>query len=156
MSKEQLPKLLQDLSAEIDQGFIEDTFEVQGHKYKLRLLSDGESNWKNRYIDGLSSALSLMSQRKSATLAIAIRAIDANDVVTLFAPTVPTADSDDAAKKEYEEWTKATKLERQFNVAKKMYDFLSQRPNDFTTELFDGYSKLEDRRKEVIKNLKKS
>lgn len=155
MSKELLPQLLQDLTSEIDQGFIEDTFEVQGRKYKLRLLSDGETNWKNRYIDGLSSALSLLSQRKSATLAVAIRAIDGQDIIALFTPPAPTAESTDAQKAEHDAWLRSSKVERQFAVAKKMYDFLSNRPNEFTTELFNRFEDLEGRRKEVIKNLKK-
>ena len=152
--KNNLPQLLMDLASEVDQGFLEDTFEVQNHKYRLRLLSDGEANWRNRYIDGLSSALAIMSQRKVANLAVAIRAIDGQDVVAMFTPSVPAADAPELEKQDFKIWSENTALERQFSVAKKLYDFLAQRPNEFTTELYAKLVELEDRRKEVIKNVK--
>lgn len=154
MSK--LPKLLEDLASEIDQGFIEDTFEVLGKKYKLRLLSDGEANWKNRFIDGFASGMAILSQRKSATLAVAIREIEGQNVIAIFTPAAPAADEKAENKKEYDEWSKATELERQFIVARKMYDYLSKRPSDFTTELYNKFDELEARRKEVVKNIKNS
>jgi hypothetical protein len=146
--KEKLPKLLADLASEIDKGFLEEEFEVAGHKYKIRLLTDGEVNWKNRFIDGLSSALSMMSQRKSATLAIAIREIDGNAVVDIFRPEEGT--------KEFDIWKDMTAIERKFAAAKSLYDFLSNRTGDFTGELFTKFAALEERRGEVIQNLKKS
>jgi len=151
-------KLLADLASEVDQGFIEDTFEVNGHSYKMRLLSDGETNWKNRYVDALSSALSMLSQRKSATLAVAIRSIDGQSVESLYAPVVDVDLNEEdkkAAEKKVTDWTLLGKLERQFRVAADVYDFLSARPEAFVTSLWEKFQELENRRDEVIKNLKK-
>ena len=143
-------KLLADLAAEVDQGFLEDTFDILGHKYTMRLLSDGETNWKNRYIDGLSSALSIISQRRAATLAIAIRIIDGHNVESLYAPAAPTSDATDIEKAEYERWTKMGRLERQFDASRKLYDYLSLRPDTFTVALFEKFQELESSREELI------
>ncbi len=158
MSSSDMPQLLTDIASEVDRGFLEDTFTVQEHTYKLRLLSDGETNWKNRYIDGMTSALSILSQRRSATLAVACRAIDGHDVTQLFAPAAPGADDKEGSDKEkaYKTWMASTTIERQFLVAKKMYDYFSKRPVEFTAELYDHFTGLEKRREEVIKNVKKS
>ena len=148
IAKEKLPKLMADLASEVDKGFIEDTFTVGKFQYKMRLLSDGEVNWKNRFIDGLSSALSLMSQRKSATLAIAIREINGVSVSDIFKP--------EEGSKEHDLWKDMSAIERKFAAAKSLYDFISNRPGEFAADLFTEYSKLEERRAEVLKNLKNS
>lgn len=156
MVEKNLPKILADLAAEVDQGFLEETYEVKGHKYLLRLLSDGETNWKNRYIDGLASPLSMMSQRKSATLAVALRAIDGTDVISMYAPPAITADSTDVEKAESERWGRLNSLDKQFEVARKLYEYIARRPAEFSTGLYAKFQELEERRDEVISNLKKS
>ena len=151
-------QLLKDLASEIDQGFLEEPFEYKGHVYKMRLLSDGESNWKNRYIDGMANVLSIVSERRSATLAVAIREIDGVPVEKMYEPKPPVgndSDEDKLAKIKYEEWSKLSPLRRQFQAAEKLYEFLAKRPETFSRELFEKYATLEARRDEVINNLKK-
>lgn len=155
MSKNNLPQLLQDLAAEVDQGFIEDTFEINGHRYLMRLLSDGETSWKNRYIDAFASALAMISQRKAPTLAVGIRAINGIKVTDIFKPTA-NEDSSEEAKKEVKDWEQMGELKRQFAAAEKLVDYLSKRPAEFTTGLYDKWQELEKRRDEVMTNLKKS
>ena len=154
MAKSKTPKVLEDLASEIDEGFIEDTFEVGKHFYTMRLLTDGETNWKNRFIDAMSSALSMLSQRKAPTLAIAIRKIDHVSVEEIFKPEKPADDAEESDKKAYDEWNKLSKVERQFRIAESLFNYLSERPAEFTTALYNKYSELEKRREEVIKNLK--
>lgn len=153
---EDMSQMLADLTAEIDKGFLEETYEVQGHKYRMRLLSDGENNWKARWMDAFGSALSILAQRKSATLAVSLKSIDEQDVLVLFAPKAPPTDAAESVLADYEKWSKGDALDRQFIVAKKIYNFLSQRPETFVTALYAEYEKLEKRRDKLVKNVKKS
>lgn len=150
-------KLLADLASEVDQGFIEDTYEVGGHQYTMRLLSDGENNWKNRYIDIITSSGALLSQQKAPTLAVAIRAIDGKSVDEIFPdPAAPAADATQEDKDYHERWKGLSSEARQFERAKMLLNYLSKRPDDFISMLWEKYQELKGRREEVMQNLKKS
>lgn len=157
MAKDKVPQFLQDMASEVDQGFIEDTFEVFGRKFKLRLLSDGENNWKNRYVDVMVASGALISQNRAPTLAVAIREIDGQPMDKIFPdPVKPADDASDEEKQSYERWNRMSKLERQFERCKQMYEYLSNRPDDFVIALHEKFMSLRGRREEVLKNLKKS
>lgn len=141
-----MSKLLADLVSELDKGFIEETFEVKGHKFAIRLLTDGEVNWKNRFINAMDSSLALLSSRKAPTLAIAIRSIDDKSVVDVFA--------EDLEGEALAQYGAKSAIEKKFWAAEQLFNWLSNRPSDFTGELYAKYAELEERRGEVQKNLK--
>lgn len=149
-------KLLADLESEVDRGFIEETVEHSGHKYTLRTLNDGESNWKNQFVDIMGSAANMLSSQKAPTLAISVRAVDGVSVTDMFRPDKPEGEEnkEDREWREYLSWETMRPFERQIFCAKKLLEWFYLRPNEYTSGLFEHYQKLEERRREVITNIK--
>lgn len=145
-----LKSILTDLSNELQGSLLEDTFEVRGRKFTMKLLNAEENMWRNARVD-ISSQYSALSSWKLPTLAISIRAIEGKPI-------------EEAYKDKWDELDESTKsmLETANKFAKKYFtaDFLmqelSQFPNDFIEELTACWEKLSGRSREAQDALKKS
>lgn len=153
-------KVLQDLTSDLSKGFIEDTEEIIGRKWTLRTLNEGEEVWRDSNSQTMVG-LGMVSSRRLTTLAVAIRKIDGVPVEEVFADEIqaPLA-------------TKEGNLENQlvssfmggyadslkFRVAELVKNFLSEKcaHPELLVELFRFYNSLEERRKDVFEELKKS
>lgn len=75
--------VLRGLKQSFEAGFIEDTFDIAGHKWTMRTLNGMESLWRDGFVD-LSITASFLSSRRVPTLAIAIKKIDDRNVTDIF------------------------------------------------------------------------
>jgi hypothetical protein len=144
--KASLSTLLQDLKADLLQGRIEDTFEFAGRRFRLHTVNDSEALWRDQYVS-MASNMAMLSSRKSATVAASISHINDQPISELF--PLPTDEQLLGMLKNSPEEMRSYFRER-------MYEFMSQFDDVIITEFFQFYGKLEERRAEVIKNLKKS
>jgi hypothetical protein len=155
--------LMDDLEQELDSGFLEEIVQVRGRLWKLRLLCDHEQAWAMGYVKGTTFSAIVLSQ-KTPTLAIAIREIgklNADGSKSMFS-------IQDFFVKEWEEVTKgsAAEIQRVLNstnpyaaqywLAERMFEWLSKRPHEFTTELWTKYQELMTRREKAETAMGKS
>ena len=143
-----LNPLLRDLRADLLKGRIEGTFEFAGRKFRMHTLSDEESVWRDSYVS-MSSNMALISSRKCTTVAASISHIDDQSVDELFATSMPT---DERLKGLLQN----SEIDRRGFFRERVFEFLSQFDDGIVTEFFKFYNTLEERRNEVIKNLKNS
>ena len=141
--------ILMDLDKELKGLLLEDTFEVLGHKYTLRLLSESETIWTFEFLNP-SSTLSIAVASRLANLAIGLRAIDGYPVDEVFKDTFDfySEDKKDSLLKAYEESQKV--------YATLVMDWLKQKPSEFVTELHECWQELQTRRYEAQEEVKNS
>jgi hypothetical protein len=145
--------LLDDLAKELDEGHIGDTFEVAGVMWSMKTLQDHETNWANGYVI-TTSMTSLISSRRSATMAIGIRAIGVRK---------PDGTLDMKTIKEYfiAQWEKekgkldenaqriinnSNEYVQQYYFAEQLFAWLSKRPPEFIQNLWSKWLTLEARK----------
>jgi len=145
--------LLSDLENELDKGFIEDTFLVQGHYWKMRLLSDHEMSWAANY-QRTSSALALVVSRRAPTLAIGIREIgkaNGDGKPHMFSVAEFFTTQWEKVNKELDETTKSILASQnpylpQYWFAEQLFHWLSKRNTEFVVALWEKWELLEKRR----------
>jgi len=161
--KQAAMSLLDDLAKELDEGFIEDTFEVNKVLWKMRLLQDHELNWANGY-QRSNSALAMLTSRRAPTLAIGIRAIgrmgadgkpEMKPVRQFFIDewTKQRGELDEATKAILDN---ANQYVQQYWFSEQLYQWLSQRPGEFVQALWAKWQLLEERRSKVEAAMGKS
>lgn len=144
--KSKLSVLLQDLRADLLRGRIEDVFEFAGRKFRMHTLSDGESVWRDMYVSTASN-VALLSSMKGATVAAAISHVDDVPVQELFSlPEDPKLvdylkNSSDDLRNYYRE---------------RMHEFMLEFGDAIINEFHAFYRGLDERRREVIEQLKNS
>jgi hypothetical protein len=140
--------ILDDLAKVIDIGFIEDTFEVKGVLWKMRILNDHERTWANGYVRTVS-VNAMLTSIKPATLAIAIRQIgtpggEMVDVEDFF---LKSYKDEEKALSEAEKavLSKSNPYVRQYYFAEQLYVWLSHRTPEFVQELWKCYDSMVER-----------
>jgi hypothetical protein len=156
--KQSTISLLDDLAKELDEGFIEDTFEVHGIFWKMRLLQDHESNWANGY-QRTNSAMAMLSSRRAPTLAIGIREIgkknEMKQVRQFFIDEwVKTRGEMDEATRQILDNT--NDYVQQYFFAEQLFQWLSKRPSEFVQALWVKWQLLEERRTKAEEVMGKS
>jgi len=151
-------QLLTDLLNEMESKCISDTFEVEGHKYEMRLLDGAETDWRNKYvtlsgisIEKASINLSIINAVKKPTLAVGIRSIDGGLIESLF-------------EHEWDELKDEVKISlladgedaKKWFIAERFLKFIQAWADDTIEDLWKEWDKITTRRKEVKEELKKS
>lgn len=146
-----LKSVLTDIARELDGESVDGVFEVNGHKFLMKLLNEEESNWRNAHVITVNR-LSAVSSFRLPTLAICIRGIDGIDIIDFF------DEKWKELKKEEKEMFggEDNKFARKYFAAEQLMSWLSQLNPDSVGKLFDEYQKLQERRNKVQANLKKS
>ena len=152
MSNDNPRKILDDLARELDGDCIEDSFTWRGRTFKIRLLNEEESNWRNGFVN-TSSGLSTVTSFRLPTLAMGIREIDGVPVFDFFLS-------------EWENTQKGRDIVRlvegrgtfsmKYFAAESMMQFLGSRPPEALEEMWKCWKGLEDRREAAQANVKKS
>lgn len=146
--------ILDDLASELDKGFLEETFEVSGHRWTMRLLQDHERNWANGFIRNTSLNAMLTSVR-APVLAIGIRAIDDVPIPTFFQKQweEESAELETLARQMLET---SNPYIKQYWFAERLFVWLSQRPPKFVEGLWAKWTELEQRRDKAEEGMGKS
>lgn len=139
-------KVLQDLSTELNEGFLEETYEVAGRQWTMRTLNDAAEVWSDKFIAS-GSLIATVSSRRAIKLAASIMAI--NDVpieqLFFFAET-------EAGRAE-KEFVLANSIRERFWYAEKMFEYLSEQPSQFIAELYMKYIELTNRQMKVMREV---
>jgi len=155
--------LLDDLAKELDEGFIEDVFEIRGILWHMRLLQDHERNWANGYVR-TTSVNAMITSVRAPTLAVGIRAIgklttdgkkDLMGIKDFFLQQwlKEKGELDPVAQRILDN---ANQYVQQYWFAERLFEWLSKRPPDFVNELWEKWSGLEKRREDAEKAMGKS
>lgn len=145
-NKKDRHKILQDLSAELTVGFLEDTFEFSGKQWTMRTLNDAEEVWSDKFIAG-GSLVATMSSRRAIKIAVSIRNVDGIPIEQLF-----FFEKTEAGKSE-QDFVEANPMRLRFWYAEKMYEFLSEQPTQFIADLYIKYVELSNRQITVMKEV---
>jgi hypothetical protein len=158
MSEQQNPKkLLMDLQQELDGETLEHVCLVHGFQWKMRLLNEEESNWRNGYVN-TGTKLSAVTSWRLPTLAIGIRAIGPKDGELL--PT--SAFFQDEWRATAETRAAAEMIEGQgafsqkYFTAEYLMEWLAGRFPEALEPLYAEWQKLEKRREDAQASVKKS
>lgn len=138
--------ILLDLKQDLMKGFIEDTFEFAGKKFRMHTLSDGEVSWRDKYVS-MASNMALISSLKAPTLSVAISHINDQPVATLW--PLP-------GDQKLKEFMENNPEDSRDYFREKMYHYLEELPDAAVSELYRFYVSLDERRAKVIENLKNS
>lgn len=130
-------------------GYLEDEFDLFGHKWKMRTLSEKEAVWRDSYIE-LSVNSSFLSGKRVPTLAVAIQEIDGKSIVNLFGKS---------KKKEEEVLLKEMLSSSDFSndprfiAASEFKKWLDSMPVPVVDALYTAYSSLEKQSEIVLKTI---
>jgi hypothetical protein len=150
MSKADLKQSLLDFQTEMKGRLLSDTFEVEGKKWTMQLLTDEEQTWALSMMN-LSSALTTGTSGRVANLAIGIRQIDGIDVFDYF-----ESDWDKFSDEEKAAFNDMNSFSLKYFVAEHMHEMLSSMPPEFVDDLWRGWEVLVTRRKDAQAMTKKS
>ena len=138
--------ILQDLKSDLMRGFIEETFEFANKRFRMHTMSDGEVSWRDKYVS-MASNMALISSLKAPTLAVVISHINDQPIETLF--PLPTDEKLLAFMQNNPE-------DRRDYFREKLYHYLEEFPDIVVSELYRFYVSLDERRAQVIEQLKNS
>lgn len=151
--------IMDDLAAELDTGYIEETFEVAGYFWKMRTLADHEVNWASQYtLTG--SNLAIVLSNRAPTLAVGIRAIGKTregmqPIEEIYLDAYKKANGDLDSK------VAALLLQtnphaRQHFFSEKLLEWLSARPPTLVSKLHELFMTLVARQNEASTAMGKS
>jgi hypothetical protein len=136
-------KLLADFTDEVKVGFIEDTYEVRGHKWLIRTPTEDETCWADRYIQS-SSPIAFVSSRRAPKLAVGIKALDGVPTSELF--QYPT-DMEDSVRTALDQ----DKAQKQYWLYSQMLTYLVESvPTPVVEELYAKYEELVKRQYKAL------
>jgi hypothetical protein len=146
-------QVLLDIKKELEGYCIEDTFEVHGHSFKMRLLDESENRWVLGFVPNLDfqNIKTLMSIRVPM-LAAGVREIDGNSVSTMFDEDWDKL-SEDEKESLFREHGSDSKL---IFVKNSLRDLLDKFPPEWNSELYAKWTELEARRRSAQDLLKNS
>lgn len=146
--------ILDDLASELDKGFLEESFDIAGHKWTMRLLQDHERNWANGFVRNTSLNAMLTSVR-APVLAIGIRSIDGVPIPQFFQQQWESeaAELETVAQQMLES---ANQYVKQYWFAERLFKWLSMRPPSFVEQLWAKWTDLESRRDKAEDGMGKS
>jgi hypothetical protein len=145
-------ELIKKVESVFNQGFMEETFECAGIKWKIRTLDDQESTWRDRFI-ALSSSSSFLSEKRVPTLAIAIREIDGKSILEIFhVDKKPQSDEEEALIRLI---MKAEKFndDPKFEAAFALKNTLDKLPSAAIDVLFAKYIALEEKSNSLLNKI---
>lgn len=143
-------KILLDLKKEIQVGFIDQEFDIRGHKFKLKTLNEEEETWSDQFLLSTGTPYAMIVSARAPKLAVSITHIDGTSVADLF---------------EYpEEWSPEQRRDMDTNALRKSYWLRTQlmtylqkdMDRELIMDLFKAFQTLDERRTEVIKQLPNS
>lgn len=145
-------RILLDLQRELSGELLEETFEIRGKKFTLRLLNESETGWVYGFVSvsSIGQAATLLGARL-AMLAIGVRAIDGYTVEELLEGV--WSDMDEVKKREY---LSNNHNSKKFALAAIFKEQLSEYPPSFISELQEKWQGLEARRNEAQGEIKNS
>jgi len=121
------------LKKSFESGFVETVVEKYGHKWKLRTLTDREAYIRDKFVP-LTTDSTLLSGRKTATLALAIKEIDNRLVSDVF------GSGDGEKSPDLNEVENGI-----YQIAKKLKEFLDDLPSYVIDDLYAEFNLLEMR-----------
>lgn len=147
--------ILLDVQKELGGDYLEDTFQVGGHSYLMRMYNDAEFTWIFSKVDSaaLSNKAALALQIRKPTLAVVIRAIDGVSVESMFEDEWNSLDDD-----QKETWINLKISEeeaKKYFSAELFLNLISKFPSSSINKLYEEWRKLEKRQetaKEEVKN----
>jgi len=142
--------ILSNLQKELSGDFLQETVEVRGRKFTMRLLSEKENGWTFRFFKA-GNELSLAITVRSAQLAMGIRAIDGVSLI-------------DCTKAQLNALTiieRNTLFEKNdgnpdFVASELFMKFLLDMPPEYVGELHEHWTQLQMKQQEAQEALKKS
>lgn len=147
------PKLiLLDLQKELSGELLEETFDLRGKKFTLRLLTESETGWVYSFVNvgSLGQAATLLGARL-AMLAVGLRAIDGYTVEELLEGVW-----DGMGEEKRRECLANNHHQKKFALASIFMEQLSEYPPAFISELQEKWQRLEARRNEAQGEIKNS
>jgi len=153
MSEEKNPRqILHDLATELQSQLLEDTFEVQGQQWTMRLLNEEEVSWcfsQTAFNPGNVVAMGV--EFKDPTLAIGIRKMNGVVVHQVF-----EEDWFSLEDEEREEIINRPGMTLEKFGASCLLRYIKELPSEFANELYAHWNSLEKRRKDAQDASKKS
>lgn len=129
------------LKEELKKGFIEEEFEVGGHKWRLRTLTEDDECWADTYLRTMSTA-AILSSRKAPRLAVSIVSLDGELTKDMFG--IPD-DMPAEAKKDLQD----NPVRFKYWLYDQMLYFLLEEGNrSFVNGLWEKYEALTTKREE--------
>ncbi len=145
-----LRKKLTDFQNEMKGLLLEDTFEVRGKMWKMKLPNEEEQTWVVSMLNMTTAMATYMSTRLAA-ISIGIREIDGVDVYNYF-----LEDWEGLSLEERSSLESMNQYARKYFVAEHMHAFLAEFGTEFINELWEKYQELEKRREGAQEIGKKS
>jgi hypothetical protein len=150
-------RLLMDLETQLAGSFLSETFEVQGFKFDMRTLDEGEFSWSMSKVSGdsIENAVALAMEVRLPTLAIGIRSINGNSIISMYEDewkSIPQEMRDRYILRYLDEMEA-----KKFFSAEMFISWLSKQPPNFIKSLYnDCWLVLANREKESQGELKNS
>ena len=145
-------RVLDDLAKELDGSCLEDTFDWKGRKFRIRLLNEEESNWRNGFVN-MGTNLSTLTSWRLPTLAMGIREVDGVPTFEFFRPLWEAEEKGREVLKLIEG---RGVFSMKYFAAEHLMQWLGQRPPEMVEALWKFWKILEDRREVAQGNVKKS
>jgi hypothetical protein len=152
MSTDNPKRILDDLAKELDGECLEEVFTWKGRKFRIRLLNEEESNWRNGFIN-MGSGLSTVTSWRLPTLSIGIREVDGVPIFEFFRSQWEETEEGRNLLRLVE--SKGTFTQKYFS-AEHMMEWLGARPPEMLEDLWKYWKALEERREAAQGNIKKS
>lgn len=141
--------ILAKLKEDLTKGYRETTVNVYGRDFTLKTLNEDEEIWADQYTRPVNT-MSMISSRKAPRLAAAIKAIDGNDVGTLF-------EYPDSLPEQRRKDLDENIVMRRYWVREQMLLFLSEDSSrKFINRLYEEFEKIEVASVEAIKEIPNS
>lgn len=147
--------ILTDIGKELDGDTLEGEISAGGLRFKVRLLTEEESNWRFGHVNTSNNASALSSFRLP-TLAIGIREIY-HEKFGRWVSVYEFFDEDwqKLSEEVQEALMDGNKYSKKYFMAEHLMEWLSQR-REIMLDLHEQWTGLEKRREEAQKALKKS
>jgi len=140
---QKLKQSLLDLQTSLNGMLPEDTFEVQGMSWTMRLPTDEEQVWITTMLNTVTTVSSITSS-KTAAVSMAIRKINGEDVFFFFKDKWDALSEEDRASIE-----RMNTYALKYFIAEHLHEYLSSLPPAFTQSLWVKYHELEVRAEEA-------
>jgi len=146
-------KLLNVIKDELWKGASFKEIELGGHKWKLKTLNDGETVWRDKYVQA-SASYSFVTSQRAPTVAVSLIEIDGVPVRDLVL-------SDDEKSGDFaaaEDWLRVlgfSSVSERYKVAEKVLEWLQELPTEIVEELYKVCLELERNRREIMEKVLK-
>jgi hypothetical protein len=145
-----LKQSLIDFQTEMKGLLLEDTFQVRGKRWTMRLPNEEEQTWITSMLN-MSTTMSTYMSTRLAALAMGIKKIDGNDIYDYF-----MEDWFKLEESERRALENMNKYSRKYFVAEHLHEMLAEMPSEVINDLWEKWQELEDRRRSAQETAKKS